>query len=274
LNETSGLITGEQVRNLPLNGRSYDELITLNPGSLNYTSQRTGGVGTSNSAVGNMFAISGRRPQENLFLLDGVEYTGASGLNQTPGGTSGLLLGVDSLREFNVLTNTYSAAYGKRPGAQVLLVANSGSTRFHGSAYEYLRNSVMDARNFSIRERFPSFSFRKRFSHGLDFRAVYTWAKSLDDGDSLNASGADNAPGLAEDARNLRLDWGRSTFDVRNAAFINALYELPFGAGQRFLAHTRGAEGIFVNNWTFGSIFSYQSGYPLATRAAIRSRRS
>jgi hypothetical protein len=71
-NETSGLITGEQVRNLPLNGRSYDELITLNSGSLNYTSQRTGGVGTSNSAVGNIFAISGRRPQENLFLLDGV----------------------------------------------------------------------------------------------------------------------------------------------------------------------------------------------------------
>jgi Carboxypeptidase regulatory-like domain len=133
LNETSGLITGEQVRNLPLNGRSYDELITLNPGSLNYTAQRTGGVGTSNSAVGNMFAISGRRPQENLFLLDGVEYTGASGLNQTPGGTSGLLLGVDSLREFNVLTNTYSAAYGKRPGAQVLLVANSGTNQFHGS---------------------------------------------------------------------------------------------------------------------------------------------
>jgi hypothetical protein len=97
-NETSGLITGEQVRNLPLNGRSYDELITLNPGSLNYTSQRTGGVGTSNSAVGNMFTISGRRPQENMFLLDGIEYTGASGLNQTPGGTSGLLLGVDSLR--------------------------------------------------------------------------------------------------------------------------------------------------------------------------------
>jgi hypothetical protein len=104
--------------------------------------------------------------------------------------------------------------------------------------------------------------FRKRFSHGLDFRAVYTWAKSLDDGDSLNASGADNAPGLAEDARNLRLDWGRSTFDVRNAASINALYEIPFGVGQRFLADARGTKGIFVNNWTFGSIFSYQSGYP------------
>jgi hypothetical protein len=156
LNETSGLITGEQVRNLPLNGRSYDELITLNPGS----------VGTSNSAVGNMFAISGRRPQENLFLLDGVEYTGASGLNQTPGGTSGLLLGVDSLREFNVLTNTYSAAYGKRPGAQVLLVANSGTNQFHGSVYEYLRNSAMDARNFFDQGAIPEFQ-RNQFGARL-----------------------------------------------------------------------------------------------------------
>ena len=62
-NETSGLVTGEQVRNLPLNGRSYDELITLNPGSLNYTSQRTGGVGTSNSAVGmcSLFPDGARR---------------------------------------------------------------------------------------------------------------------------------------------------------------------------------------------------------------------
>jgi hypothetical protein len=165
-NETSGLVTGGQVRNLPLNGRSYDELITLNPGSLNYTSQRTGGVGTSNSAVGNMFAISGRRPQENLFLLDGVEYTGASGLNQTPGGTSGLLLGVDSLREFNVLTNTYSAEYGKRPGAQVLLVANSGTNQFHGSVYEYFRNSAMDARNFFDQGAIPEFQ-RNQFGARL-----------------------------------------------------------------------------------------------------------
>ena len=165
-NETSGLVTGGQVRNLPLNGRSYDELITLNPGSLNYTSQRTGGVGTSNSAVGNMFSISGRRPQENLFLLDGVEYTGASGLNQTPGGTSGLLLGVDSLREFNVLANTYSAEYGKRPGAQVLLVANSGTNQFHGSVYEYLRNSAMDARNFFDQGAIPEFQ-RNQFGARL-----------------------------------------------------------------------------------------------------------
>ena len=157
MNTSSGLVTGEEIRNLPLNGRSFDQLILLNPGTLNFTAQRTGGIGTSNSVVGNQFAISGRRPQENLFLLDGVEYTGASGLDQTPGGTSGLLLGVDALREFNLLADTYGAAYGKRPGGQVLMVANSGTNELHGAAYEFLRNSAMDARNYFDQGPIPEF---------------------------------------------------------------------------------------------------------------------
>ena len=116
--QTSGLVSERQVKDLPLNGRSYDQLVALNPGMVNYTSERSGGVGTSNSSVGNMFAVSGRRPQENLFLLNGVEYTGASVINNTPGGTSGQLLGVDAVREFNVVTDTYGAEYGKRPAAR------------------------------------------------------------------------------------------------------------------------------------------------------------
>lgn len=103
---TSGLIGERQVKELPLNGRSYDELLTLNPGVVNYTSERAGGAGTSNSAVGNMFSASGRRPQESLFLLNGIEYTSASVINLTPGGASGQLLGVDGVREFNVVTRT------------------------------------------------------------------------------------------------------------------------------------------------------------------------
>ncbi|HEY1469052.1 MAG TPA: carboxypeptidase-like regulatory domain-containing protein, partial [Candidatus Acidoferrum sp.] len=83
--DTSGLVGERQVKELPLNGRSYDQLLTLNPGIVNYTSQRAGGIGTSNSVVGNMFAVSGHRPQENLFLLNGVEYTSASEINNTPG---------------------------------------------------------------------------------------------------------------------------------------------------------------------------------------------
>ena len=155
--QTSGLVNERQVKELPLNGRSFDGLMTLNPAVVNYTSQRSGGAGTSNSSVGNMFAVSGHRPQENLFLLNGIEYTGASNINNTPGGTSGQLLGVDAVREFNVVTDTYGAEYGKRPGAQVSIITSSGTNSLHGSLYEFLRNSDLDARNFFDQGSTPPF---------------------------------------------------------------------------------------------------------------------
>jgi len=155
--DASGLVGERQVKDLPLNGRSYDQLITLNPGVVNYTSQRAGGIGTSNSVVGNMFSASGRRPQENVFLLNGVEFTGASEINNTPGGVSGQLLGVDAVREFSVVKDSYGAEYGKRPGAQVNIVTASGSNEFHGDAYEFLRNSALDARNFFDHGDIPGF---------------------------------------------------------------------------------------------------------------------
>jgi hypothetical protein len=164
--QVSGLVSERQVKDLPLNGRSYDQLVSLNPGIVNYTSERSGGVGTSNSAVGNMFAISGRRPQENLFLLNGVEYTGASVINNTPGGASGQLLGVDAVREFNVVTDTYGAEYGKRPGGQVSIVTASGTNALHGTVYEFLRNSALDARNFFDQGAIPHFE-RNSFGGNL-----------------------------------------------------------------------------------------------------------
>ncbi len=164
--QTAGLIDAHQIKELPLNGRSYDQLITLNPATVNYTAQRSGSIGTSNSSVGNMFAVSGRRPQDNLYLLNGVEYTGASLINVTPGGTSGQLLGVEAVREFNVITDTYSAAYGKRQGAQVSIVTASGTNSVHGSVYEFLRNSFFDARNYFDPARIPEFQ-RNNFGASL-----------------------------------------------------------------------------------------------------------
>ncbi len=164
--QTSGLVDERQVKNLPLNGRSYDQLLTLNPATVNYTAQRSGSIGTSNSSVGNMFSVSGRRPQDNLYLLNGVEYTGASLINVTPGGTSGQLLGVDAVREFNVSSDTYSAAFGKRQGAQISIVTASGSNQLHGAAYEFLRNSALDARNYFDQQQIPEFQ-RNNFGGSL-----------------------------------------------------------------------------------------------------------
>ena len=164
--QVSGLVSERQVKDLPLNGRSYDQLITLNPATVNYTSQRSGSIGTSNSSVGNMFSVSGRRPQDNLYLLNGIEYTGASLINVTPGGASGQLLGVEAVREFNVVADTYGATYGKRQGAQISIVTASGTNTLHGSAYEFIRNSALDARNYFDQAKKPNFQ-RNNFGGAL-----------------------------------------------------------------------------------------------------------
>ena len=85
-------------------------LLTPNPGVPTFTFRKfLGGIGGSNSTVGNNFSISGDRPQQNLFLLNGVEFSGAAENNMQPGGTSQQLLGVDAVQEFNPLRDSYSA---------------------------------------------------------------------------------------------------------------------------------------------------------------------
>ena len=141
---TSGVITEQQVKELPLNGRSFDQLITLNAGVSNATSN------TLDGGNWNMFSVAGKRPETNRFIINGIEWVGgnANGQYITPEGASRQLLGVEAVREFNVLTDTYSAEFGKRAGGQVNIVTTSGTNQWHGTAFEYLRNSVLDARNF------------------------------------------------------------------------------------------------------------------------------
>src|SRR5213594_2926652 len=141
---TSGVITEQQVKELPLNGRSFDQLIALNAGVSNATSN------TLNGNTWNMFSVAGKRPETNRFIINGIDWVGPSSTGQfiTPYGVSGQLLGVEAVREFNVLTDTYGAEYGKRAGGQVSIVTTSGTNQLHGSAFEYLRNSALDARNF------------------------------------------------------------------------------------------------------------------------------
>jgi hypothetical protein len=164
--DISGLVGEQAVKELPLNGRSYDLLLPLNPGIVNFTSQKIGGTGISNSTTANNFAVSGNRPQQNIFLLNGVEYTGAAENNMQPGGTSGMLLGVDAVREFNVQRDSYSAELGKRPGGQVIIATRAGSNQLHGSAFEFLRNNALDAPNFFDQGSAPPFQ-RNQFGASL-----------------------------------------------------------------------------------------------------------
>src|SRR5215813_6943264 len=143
LSSTSGLITEQQIKELPLNGRSFDQLLTLNVGTVDNRSNINNNAWTS-------FSVAGKRPETNRFLMNGVDYIGSNSTGQfiTPSGSSGQLLGVEAVREYNVVQHTYGAEYGKRGGAQVTVVSSSGTNQWHGDAFEYLRNSALDARNF------------------------------------------------------------------------------------------------------------------------------
>ena len=137
LSSTSGLITEGQIKDMPLNGRSFEELLTLNVGTVN---------NESNSAWSS-FSVAGKRTETNRFTINGVDYVGdnPAGTFNAPQGVSGSLLGVDAVREYNVVGHTYGAEYGKRAGGQISVVTMSGTNQLHGNAFEYLRNSVLDA---------------------------------------------------------------------------------------------------------------------------------
>src|SRR5436309_12939821 len=143
LAETSGLINEGQMKELPLNGRSFDQLLTMNVGVSNNSSNTLNNAWTA-------FSVSGKRPETNRFVINGIDYVGgnAGGLFITPSGAGGQLLGVDAVREYNVLQHTYGAEYGKRAGGQIAVVTSSGTNTWHGSGFEFLRSSALDARNF------------------------------------------------------------------------------------------------------------------------------
>ena len=145
----SAEVNATTVRELPLNGRSWTDLATLQTG-VNAVSmlQPTFEVGTDrgNRGFGAQLSISGARPQENNYRLDGVSLNDYG--NGGPGNVLGGNMGVDAIQEFSVLTSNYSAEYGKTAGGVVNAITRSGTNQFHGSVYEFLRNSALDAANF------------------------------------------------------------------------------------------------------------------------------
>src|SRR2546422_2918592 len=151
LSSTSGLISQEQVKDLPLNGRSFDRLLELNVGVVNNSSNMGGGGGFP------AFSVAGHRQETNRFLINGVDWIGGNATHQfiTPSGASSQLLGVEAVREYNILEHTYGAEYGKRAGGQVSIVTSSGTNDWHGNLFEYHRNSALDARDFFQPQKGP-----------------------------------------------------------------------------------------------------------------------
>jgi len=141
-------VDSRTVRELPLNGRDWTTLATLEPGVLSVPNQATTSFNANkgNRGFGNQLADAGHRPNENSYRLNGVTINDYS--NAAPGGATGLNLGVDSVQEFSVITTGYTAEYGRTSGAVINAITKSGTNQFHGTGFFFDRDSVFDARNY------------------------------------------------------------------------------------------------------------------------------
>jgi Carboxypeptidase regulatory-like domain len=143
----SGSVDQRSVVELPLNGRSWSDLATLQPGVQSiHAMADVSSPDRIGRGLGTQLSISGGRPQQNNYEINGIsmnDYT-----NGGPGSMLGGNLGVDAIQEFSVLTTNYSTEFGRTSGGVISAVTKSGTNTFHGSAYEFLRNSALDAANF------------------------------------------------------------------------------------------------------------------------------
>jgi hypothetical protein len=153
-----GLVNGVTTRNLPLNGRDFTELATLQAGVsavlTQYSADATSTTRLSRG-FGSQLSVAGNRPQQISYLLDGINTNDYA--NGSPGSVSGAILGVDAVEEFSVIESNAPAQYGRMSGGVLNSITRSGSNTFHGSIYDYLRNSVFDARNYFDPATIPPF---------------------------------------------------------------------------------------------------------------------
>jgi len=146
----SDVVQGDTIRELPLNGRDWTQMAALEPGTATIRSQPNALTSTSsrgNRGFGQQLTIAGGRPQLNTYRIDGINVNDYS--NSSPGNSAGLSLGADSIGEFSVISSNYSATYGMTAGGVINAITRAGTNRFHGSAYEFARNSFFDAENYT-----------------------------------------------------------------------------------------------------------------------------
>ncbi|MBI4483287.1 MAG: TonB-dependent receptor [Acidobacteria bacterium] len=147
----SGLVDDRAIRDLPLNGRSFDELITLHAGTGVFRTVEK----SASQGFGVKFSVSGQRAESNKFYQDGTEMSASNRIQDLPGSAAGVNLGVEAIKEFRVLTSNYSPQYGKKVGGAILTVTKSGTNELHGSLFHFHRNSALDATNFFAKGKDP-----------------------------------------------------------------------------------------------------------------------
>ena len=149
--ELSFLVGSEAIDQLPLNGRNYTDLALLQPGVLAYPHRDGGSV----VAHGLAMSVNGQDPRSNVYLLDGTLQNDFT--NGPAGSAAGTALGTETVREFRVETNAYSAEFGRNSGGQINVLTKSGANSVDGSFYEFHRNDALDARNYFDAGEQPDF---------------------------------------------------------------------------------------------------------------------
>src|SRR6185312_6861527 len=226
--EISGVIGERLVKELPLNGRDWTQLATLEPGVSAIRTENALGNRVQ-QGEGAQMTISGGRPWQNNYRLDGVSINDYA--NGAPGSALGVNLGVDAVQEFSVLTSGYPAEYGRSSGGIINAVTKSGSNKIHGTGYEFLRNSALDARNFFDKAaKKPPF---KRNQFGGSFGAPIIKDKTFFFVDyegirqTTNITQVSTVPSAAARAGNLST--GAIVVDPTVLKFTNAFFPLPNG---------------------------------------------
>jgi hypothetical protein len=219
----SGNVSASTVRDSPLNGRDWTQLAALQAG---VTGIQTGGA-QAQRGFGAAISVSGARPDQNSYRLDGISINDYS--NGAPGSVLGSNLGVDAVEQFSVLGTNYPSGYGRTSGGVINAVTRSGTNAYHGDVYEFLRNSALDARNF-FDAKIPPFK-RNQFggSAGGPIQKGRTFFFADYEGlrQSLGITHVDTVPSAA--ARKGLLSTGPVQVDPFVAQFLDTFYPVPNG---------------------------------------------
>jgi hypothetical protein len=225
----SATVEGKTIRELPLNGRDWTQLATLEPGVSTISTQNPtvlGNAGRANRGLGTQLTVGGARPQQNNYRLDGISINDYSGGG--PGNTLGSVLGVEAIQEFSVVTANPPGEYGKTSGGVFNAITRSGANQFHGAAYEFHRNSAFDARNFfDLGSDPPSFK-RHQFGGSISGPIRKDRAFFFFDYEGLRESLSTANPIIVPSraARLGQLTSGAVTVDPKAAPYLN-FFPLP-----------------------------------------------
>jgi hypothetical protein len=230
--EITTVVDSQTVRELPLNGRSWTDLAALQPGVVRLESSFNAASGFDRGlkGFGTQLSISGGRPVQNNYRLDGLTVNDYA--NGGPSNVLGGALGVDAIQEFSVITSNYTAQYGRTSGGVVNAVTKSGTNGFHGSAYEFIRNSALDARNYfdynaagnPVRPPFRRNQFGGSLSGPISKGHTFIFGDYEGIRQSKGIATQAIVPSVAARAGNLAM--GQVSVDPAAAKYLN-LYPLP-----------------------------------------------